>query len=147
MEKPYKRCVEGCPYIKNGKCDYFNKHIPIIAVDFDRVLFKHKTWNGHEHIGDLMPDAIWGIKQLKQMGFKIMVWTTRIDRDIVEKALKENNVPFDFINNNPNQPPEINPSKPVADYYIDDRAVHFTNWKDVIEQIKIREKNDGYYKE
>ena len=76
-----------------------------------------------------------------------MIWTTRCDEDIIQAALLKHNIPFDYINCNPNQPPDVAICKPVADYYIDDRAVRFTSWSSVLSEIKEREKNDKYYAE
>lgn len=146
MELPYKHCVKGCKFIKNGKCTYIEKHISTIAVDFDKVLFKQDKWEGHEHYGKPIDGGKEALEEFRRMGFKIMIWTTRDQPDIIEKALNEHNIPFDYINKNPNQPPEISKGKLVADYYIDDRAVRFTDWGSVVEEIKEREETDGYYK-
>jgi hypothetical protein len=81
------------------------------------------------------------------MGFKIMIWTTRRHQDLISSALKSAGIPYDYINENPNQAPDVNPSKPVADYYIDDRALRFVDWNQTLNELKEREKNDRYYKE
>ena len=146
-EKPYKHCVAGCRFIQGGKCIYREMHIPTVAIDFDKTIFKHDKWVGHENYGDIIEGAKGAIDELRRMGFEIMIWTARNQKEIIIKALEEHDIYFDYINENPNQPPETNPSKPVADYYIDDRGVRFTNWEEVITEIKDREENDGYYKE
>ena len=143
--KPYPRCVDNCPFIYEGKCIYREKHIPTVAVDFDKVLFEHDGWDGHENYGSPISNARESLLELQQMGFKIMIWTTRCDEDIIRSALLKYNIPFDYINQNPNQPPDVATCKPVADYYIDDRAVRFTTWLAVLNEIKEREKNDRYY--
>jgi len=145
--KPYPRCEPDCKFIINNECKYYDHHIPTVAVDFDRVLFTHDSWQGHEHYGDPIPDARIVLLALRKKGFKIMIWTTRDQKDVIIEACNKHNIPYDYINENPNQPPEINPSKPVADYYIDDRAVRFTSWKDVLQEISHRENNDPYYRE
>jgi hypothetical protein len=122
-------------------------HVPTIAIDFDKVLFTHESWQGHDHFGDPMPGAKEAISELQQMGFKIMIWTTRNQPDIIAGACKKHGIPYDYINENPNQAPEINPGKPVADYYIDDRAVRFTSWSEVMTEIKYREVHDPYYRD
>jgi hypothetical protein len=145
--KPYPRCESDCKFIIDNECKYHEQHIPTIAVDFDRVLFTHDSWKGHEHYGEPLPHSQLALTMLQRMGFKIMIWTTRAQTDVIKKACEENSIPYDYINENPNQPPEINPSKPVADYYIDDRAVRFTSWPDVYTEIKHREDNDPYYRD
>lgn len=145
MSKPYPHCIEGCKFTVDGKCNYRNMHVKTVAVDFDRVLFTHESWQGHEHYGDPLPGVREALLELREMGFKIMIWTTRDQIGIINKACTEHDFPFDYINCNPNQPPEINPSKPVADYYIDDRGVHFTSWEKALAEIKARERHDPYY--
>jgi hypothetical protein len=144
-EKPYPHCKDDCRFIKNGSCDYRNQHVPTVAVDFDRVLFEHESWQGHINVGKPIPGAKEALERLQRMGFKIMIWTTRAQKDIIAQACTSSGIPFDYINENPNQPPEINPSKPVADYYIDDRAMHFVSWDQVIFEIEHRQIHDGYY--
>jgi hypothetical protein len=117
-----------------------------VAVDFDRVLFHHVDWGGHEQYGEPVAGAREALGEIRRMGFRIMVWTTRSQRDIIRAALEKHGIPFDYINENPDQPQEINPSKPVADYYIDDRAVRFTTWQAVLEEIREREVSDPYYR-
>lgn len=143
--KPYEHCLEDCRFIRDGKCAYREMHVPTIAVDFDRVLFTHESWQGHYHVGEPMPGARDALIMLRDLGFKIMIWTTRAQKEIIAEACEKNGIPYDYINENPNQPPEINPSKPVADYYIDDRAVRFTTWPEVFNEIFQREKHDPYY--
>jgi uncharacterized protein YlaI len=143
--KPYPHCKDGCKFIIAGECKYREMHVPTIAVDFDKVLFTHESWQGHYHYGEPLPGAKEALIELQRMGFKIMIWTTRDQTDIITAACLRYDIPFDFINTNPNQPPEINPSKPVADYYIDDRAVHFRSWDQALSEIKSREVHDQYY--
>jgi hypothetical protein len=143
---PYPHCIPSCHFIREGECRYQEMHTPTIAVDFDRVLFTHESWQGHYNVGEPIPGAREALIELQKMGFKIMIWTTRAQVDIISESCKKSGIPFDYINQNPNQPPEINPSKPVADYYIDDRAVTFLSWPSVLEEIKHREMHDPYYR-
>ena len=147
VQRPYSHCHEDCKFIKGGKCKYREMHVPTIAVDFDRVLFTHESWKGHFHVGDLISGAREAILEFQKMGFKIMIWTTRAQKDVIKNACINAGIPFDYINENPNQPPEINPSKPVADYYIDDRALHFRSWDQTLKEVKARERHDPYYRE
>jgi hypothetical protein len=144
---PYPHCRDDCGFVRDGKCSYLEMHIPTIAVDFDRVLFHHTTWNGHEQYGEPIAGAREALKELRCMGFRVMIWTTRNQREVIVEALHRHDIQYDFINENPNQPPEINPSKPAADYYIDDRAVRFMNWPQVLAEIREREITDPYYRE
>ena len=143
--KPYPHCRADCRFIRDGECCYRDLHTSTVAVDFDNVLFHHPEWKGHEHYGPPIDGAREALIELQRMGFKIMIWTTRVSLEVVGDACKEHGIPFDYINHNPNQPPDVNPSKPVADYYIDDRAVRFTRWPEVLAEIKGREGTDPYY--
>lgn len=142
--KPYDRCEEGCPFIEGKKCAYPENHVKTVAVDLDRVLFELPNgWQGHEYFGEFIPGGSSALYRLRNLGFKIVIYTTRNQPDLIEQELRRHDIPFDYINVNPNQPPEINPSKIVADYYIDDRAVHFKgNWEEVITEIIEREKTN-----
>ena len=144
---PYSRCIPGCRFIINGECKYNEMHVPTVAVDFDRVIFTHKFWQGHDDVGEPLFGVQETLSELRRMGFKIMIWTTRNQKDIIENACRRNGIPFDYINENPNQAPEISPFKPAADYYIDDRAVRFISWRDVLQEIIHREITDPYYRE
>jgi len=145
QKNPYPHCVEGCKFTIGEECKYREMHVPTVAVDFDKVIFTHDSWQGHEHYGDLINGARESMIELRKMGFKIMIWTTRDQTDLIAEACKKYEIPYDYINQNPNQPPEINPSKPVADYYIDDRAVYFQTWDLALNEIKAREVHDPYY--
>jgi len=147
MEKPYKHCVDGCRFIVGGQCRFYELHVPTVAVDFDRTLFHHIDWEGHEQCGEPIPGARDAVLELRKMGFTIVVWTTRNQPDIVTAAMKKYDIPFDYINENPNQPPDANPNKLTADFYIDDRAVRFTNWPYVLAEIRTRLKTDPYYRQ
>ena len=109
-----------------------------IAVDLDGVILEYDKWKGIDHFGEPIPGAKESLQKLRNLGFKIIIYTTRVNkintkksftqRDIIkliEQKLKEYNIPFD----------EISTEKPLAKYYIDDRAIRFTNWEEVMDFI------------
>lgn len=68
--------------------------------------------------------------------------------------MQENNLAFDYINENPYQPENAIGGKPYADVYIDDRAIQFNgDWEVVMEEInnfspwekKSNKANDSIY--
>lgn len=144
--KPYERCILGCKFTKDGKCTYAQNHINTIAVDFDRTLFRLDKWQGHEYVGEMIENADNAMNYFRLLGFKIAIHTTRNQKDVIQEALVTNNIPFDYINENPNQPPETSPGKMLADYYIDDRAIHFTDWKSVMKELDKRMSEDEVFK-
>ena len=112
-----------------------------IAVDLDNTLIKSGTYPGY---GSALPGAIKGIEELRDMGFKIMIWTnrtgltgvdgkyqniTQVVKDI-EAHLKTEGIPFDYVI------PAMH--KPSFIYkMIDDRAIQFQgDWQSVTAQIK-----------
>ena len=115
-----------------------------IAIDLDKTILQ-TNWNrwkeeGMEYFGNPKPGALAALKKLKERGFYIIIHTCRTNteanhgythgelREIVDKALRERGVPFDEI--------WIERGKPLAMYYIDDSAIHFESWEQVLREIK-----------
>ncbi len=67
--------------------------------------------------------------ELKKRGFVIVIYTCRANTWDVEKYLQEHGIPYDFVNENPYQPPDAHPRKLYADIYVDDRAISFQGWE------------------
>jgi hypothetical protein len=60
------------------------------------------------------------------LGWKIIIHTTRARVNLVQEYLIEHKIPFDHINFNPdNVDLGCSMSKPLADVYLDDRAICF----------------------
>ncbi len=73
---------------------------------------------------------------LRQEGYRIIIFTTRKVTAALKKYLKDNDITYDYINRNPDQPKDAGTDKPVADIYLDDRAVCFRgNWKYALNDI------------
>ena len=82
-----------------------------------------------------IPGAIEALQELHKNGHYIIICTARnmvthnnnLGKIIANQAsividwLKKHNIPYD----------ELHFGKPVADYYIDDKAFKFENWKDI----------------
>lgn len=118
-----------------------------IAVDLDGVLFK--VYWGDEtgmvfdvnEFGEVVPGARVSMKALKKAGFYLIVHTCRTNPElnrtvqcpatelqkIVELKLKEEDIPFDEV--------FAGVGKPVAAVYIDDRAIRFKSWSDVLSKL------------
>lgn len=112
-----------------------------VAIDLDGVILTYvDPWNGVFHFGDPMPGVVEGIRKLMDMGFKIVVYTTRNNSmaqhnsgrnaleltALVQNELEKGGIPYDFIAL----------FKPLARYYLDDRAVHFASWPQAVDSIK-----------
>ena len=114
-----------------------------IAVDLDGVLlnFNWNSWASKDmnYFGTPMKGGINAIKKLRKSGYRIIVHTCRTNPILndnytsgvlyekVKKILKKNKIPYDEI--------WMGPGKPIADYYIDDRAIKFENWKQTLHEI------------
>lgn len=98
-----------------------------IAIDFDRVIHKYsKGWND----GTIYDTPVAGAKEallsLISQGYQIVIFTARSNvLDVapwIEKHLGISNIKVTNI-------------KPAAKVYIDDKAIRFTTWKEVLGKI------------
>ena len=118
-----------------------------LAIDLDGVLFKI-YWGDEQGMvfdinkfGEVIPGAREGMKALKKAGFYLIVHTCRTNPELnriehcsvaelqktVELKLKEEDIPFDEV--------FAGVGKPVAAAYIDDRAIRFESWNDVLSKL------------
>ena len=115
-----------------------------IAVDLDDTILEYDEWKGEDHFGEPKPGAKQKLTKLKDEGCKIIIHTCRGNITGVEDVLEKNEIPFDFINENDDQP-EGGSDKPIADVYLDDKAIKFKSWDQAyraIEKAK-NEKREG----
>jgi adenylylsulfate kinase len=96
---------------------------PTIAVDFDGVLADYDGWKGADILGQPRNDVIAVLDILRREGWKIIVHTTRSEKQILD-YLRANRIPYDEINNNSDY--QNAGTKPVATVYWDDRALYYT---------------------
>lgn len=91
----------------------------IIAVDFDGTLTEKDIY---PDIAQPRTDLINWLKQKKNNGHKLILWTCRIGIRLNEAVAwcREQGLEFDAVNENLGSYPS---RKIVADVYIDDRAV------------------------
>lgn len=116
----------------------------IIAIDFDGTIVEHKF----PKIGKPMPGAIETIKEFKEAGHKLILWTCREDeghninrqylREAVEFCEKQG-IKFDAVNETIEEE-EFRTTglkrKPYAHYYIDDAIVGgFPGWDKIKDEI------------
>lgn len=118
----------------------------IVKIDFDGTICQHRF----PAIGDPLPEAFEVMKELKEAGFKLILWTCREDEgkkkyltDAV-KWCKENGVEFDAVNETLPELEFRNPEglnrKPYAHYHIDDRNLGgFPGWS-VVREVLLNDK-------
>lgn len=107
-----------------------------ICVDFDGVIAQYDEFKGNDIFGDPIDGVQSAMEVLKKKGFTIIIFTTRTASSKLKKYLNDNHITYDYINENPDQPKGSNSGKPIADIYLDDRAICFKgNWKYALESI------------
>lgn len=98
------------------------------VVDLDGTLAHYDDWKGEAHFGAPIPHAKDALLELKEWGWRIVIFTTRGNDDRVRKWLQKHNFPFDAINSTEHNPPKTS-HKPIAEVYFDDRDAHVVGQK------------------
>lgn len=134
---PFVSLYENSPEATEGH----NHDDATIAVDLDGVITTYvEPWTGIHHFGEPMPGAAESMKKLQDLGYKLVVYTTRNNSlarhngganaleltALVQMQLEKQGIPYDYISL----------FKPLARIYIDDRAVRFTNWEQTMKIIR-----------
>lgn len=102
----------------------------IIAVDFDGVIHDYKNPIEGRRMGAPIEGTQEALVALKDDGHEIIVfclWGHEAGQETIRKFMEYYQLPYDSITN----------IKPKADYYIDDRAIKFINWKDAFKEMQI----------
>jgi hypothetical protein len=92
-----------------------------VAIDLDGTLAEVMEPFDPETIGPVRERTRYWANKFHDAGARVVVFTVRGDEDLVAGWLDENDVKWDFINENPDQP-EGSSGKVIADAYWDDRA-------------------------
>ena len=107
-----------------------------ICIDIDGTISHYIEWVDAKTFGEVLPHCAETIHHLKADGWYVIIYTTRADKKEIVGFLESNNIPFDAINENPNQPDNAKGGKPYADVYVDDRAIQFDgDWQGAYEKI------------
>ena len=112
----------------------------ILAVDFDGTVVPHDFPN----IGDPLDGAIQTLKDLKNAGYTLIMWTCRESHYLVDaiNCCRAQGIEFRSINHNTNEDEWAGSRKIYADVYIDDKNVGgFIGW-DKIRKILLPTIND-----
>lgn len=98
-------------------------HVPTVGVDFDGTITKLvEPFEPDVSKLEPRPNARKWMKRFQDMGARVIVFTTRGDKPGIKDWCHEHDVPIDYVNENPDQPPDTS-GKIIADVYWDDRAV------------------------
>jgi hypothetical protein len=112
---------------------------PTIAVDFDKTICDDSI--DYPGFGKLIKGTNESLQKLKDMGYKIKIYTCRLNGQALTKGslatqhrglvdwLQKNEVPYDDIA----VPYE---GKIFAEFYIDDKGMNFkNNWGEITEKL------------
>ena len=92
-----------------------------ICVDLDGTLAEQEQPFDPDSIGEPIERAIEWVRLFHENGARIIIFTVRGDAELVKEWLDEHEVPYDYVNENPDQPPDSS-GKVYADVYWDDRG-------------------------
>lgn len=107
-----------------------------ICIDIDGTICRYSVWRGESHFGEVLPGAKEAILQLHNEGWYVIIYSTRSNKDEIKQFLEKEEIYFDSINQNPFQPYNAIGGKPIADVYLDDRAVTFKgNWHEAYKEV------------
>ncbi|MDR1220419.1 MAG: hypothetical protein LBK73_12530, partial [Treponema sp.] len=135
-ERWVRESIEGiAPYVEEaGVSDTGAK---VVAVDFDGVINSYISgWKGPTETDEPVLSAAESLKTLYERGYKVVIFSTRANTregiDAIREYLRkhtENNELADAI--------EVTDQKPIADMYIDDRAIPFNgDWEETLKRIE-----------
>jgi hydroxymethylpyrimidine pyrophosphatase-like HAD family hydrolase len=121
-----------------------NKQL-FLSIDFDGTIVEE----GFPGIGKIKPRTVELMKQAKELGHVIIVWTARSVEYLVHAKLflDENNIPYDYINENPEDEyakKGIQGRKLFSHVYLDDRAVHVDDIEEVFHMLGLENRKYGY---
>jgi phosphoglycolate phosphatase-like HAD superfamily hydrolase len=95
----------------------------VLVFDFDGVINLYRgEYKGDDVHAAPNPEVLRAMGLLREQGYKILIYSTKSTATI-KKYCGEHAVPYDYINENPDQAPQGNPHKPRAGAYIDDHAI------------------------
>lgn len=116
-----------------------SEHQKTAVVDLDGTLAEYDHWRGPQHFGSPVKYAREALRELREWGWRIIIFTTRGDSEIVECWLRINDLPFDAVNSTLHNPPGCS-TKPIADVYFDDRDAHVVgqtyNWRRAMRRVR-----------
>lgn len=98
----------------------------VLMIDFDKTISDHED--------KPLPGVEEAFKKLHEDGWTLVLYSVRANNEEGKKHIE------DFMSKHHLEYDDIFIGKPLADYYIDDRAIQFKDWSDVLKQVKPVEK-------
>lgn len=99
-----------------------------IMVDLDGVLCTEEMFHDRP-LAEPLPGARQALQKLRASGHIVVIYTARSwgECRVTRRWLDEHGFEYDGLHM----------GKPVADVWIDDRALRFTNWEDTLGQLGV----------
>ncbi len=94
----------------------------VLSIDFDYTI--HLPGPGYS-FGTPIHGSLFALRRLEELGYTIVIFTARTDFGPVREWLKKFGF-RDYLVTNKKIPSEV---------YIDDRAIHFSNWKQILQMF------------
>jgi len=105
----------------------------------DGTLAQYDHWRGEKHIGEPLQYVHEALDELREWGWRIVVFTTRGNTLIVKSWLRYHDIPFDAVNDCSHNPPGCS-QKPIADVYFEDREASNVgkpyNWPKAMRRVR-----------
>jgi len=127
-----------------GKEAANKRHIPTVGVDFDGTIAEASE-SFEPDVMKLKPrrGARKALKEFQDAGYRVIIFTVRGDKQAIKDWCHEHDIPIDYVNENPDQPPDTS-GKVIADCYLDDKAVSAEgSLATAADEVKARLEKDG----
>jgi len=112
--------------------------IPTVAVDLDGTLAEMYESFDPKKIPDPRPGARKAMKKFQDKGYRVLIHTVRGDDQLTKDWLHKHDIPYDYVNENPDQPDTAS-DKLIADAYVDDRGVQGAQaWHKIEQQVSAK---------
>ena len=114
-----------------------------IAIDLDGTICPIRQ--PHESYTDLkpLPGAVERIRELRAAGHYIIIVTARnmatCEANLGKVMKNVGKITLDWLEKHGVEYDEIYFGKPNAEVYVDDRAIRFTNWPEITDELLERE--------
>jgi len=110
-----------------------------IVIDLDGVICPIKKPNQSYSDLDPFPGAVERLRELRAAGHYIIIMTARhmatCDSNVGKVMKKIGKLTFDWLDNHGIEYDEVYFGKPNGDVYIDDRAIRFTHWDEITDDL------------
>lgn len=122
-----------------------NSYVPTIAIDMDGTIAKPYKKFDPRNIPGPRPGARAAVREFQRLGYRIIIFTARGDKTLVKDYLHKHDIPYDYVNENPDQPADSS-GKVIADVYIDDKGIDARQaWNKIKDQTLGRIKKAAVY--